>query len=521
VPTLDVGAGDVLLFNSFEFLFGFLPAMWLIYFGVARLGGASPAIWSLSLGSMAFYAWWNPVYLLLIVGEVFLCFLLGRALASPRFAPTARWWLLVLGITAILAVLGYFKYTDFLLATLNETVGTEFRLVEVVLPLGISFHSFQQIAYLVDAYAGRAPRYTFSRYSLFVTFFPQLIAGPIVLHHEMIPQLGLRGSLSPQPLNVAAGLAIFAVGLFKKTVIADSLAQVAVPIFNAAKDGQTLSVLEGWYGALGYSLQLYFDFSAYSDMAIGLALLFNIRLPINFFSPYKATNIAEFWRRWHMTLSRFLRDYLYIPLGGSRRGPTRTCVNLMITMLLGGLWHGAGWTFIIWGGLHGLYLLVHSLWQLITGGRFAQLRLYRLLSWFGTLLAVVVAWVFFRADSLDTALSMLRSMFALAPDSWQHGTPHFKHLLLHGWQLLALSGVVALFAPNTYQIFRRYRPALPTYRFVRAMTPVKNLSGRILDRVLLPTWRPSWGWSAIVGLVFGAAIIGIAGWRADFLYFQF
>jgi D-alanyl-lipoteichoic acid acyltransferase DltB (MBOAT superfamily) len=510
-----------LLFNSFEFVFGFLPAIWLIYFAAARFGGATPAIWTLSLASMAFYAWWNPVYLLLIVGEVVLCFQLGRAITSQRTTRAARLWLLVLGIAFILAVLGYFKYTNFLLGTLNDTVGTRFTLFEIVLPLGISFHSFQQIAYLVDAYAGRAPRYEFSRYSLFVTFFPQLIAGPIVHHHELIPQLGRRGSLSPQAVNVAAGLAVFAIGLFKKTVIADSLAQIAVPIFAAAKDGQILTFTEAWYGALGYTLQLYFDFSAYSDMAIGLALMFNLRLPINFFSPYKATSIADFWRRWHMTLSRFLRDYLYIPLGGSRRGSARTCANLMITMLLGGLWHGAGWTFVIWGGLHGFYLLVHSLWRRAVGERFAKLPLYRLLSWLITLLAVVIAWVFFRADRPDTALRMLQSMFLLTPDGFQPGTPHFEHLLLKGWKLIALTGAVALLAPNTYQLFRRYRPALPTYRFVREATPVTPQSSRMLNRILLPTWRPVWGWSLLVGLIFGAAVIGIAGWRADFLYFQF
>jgi D-alanyl-lipoteichoic acid acyltransferase DltB (MBOAT superfamily) len=513
--------GAVLLFNSFEFVFGFLPAMWLIYFAAARLGGAKLAIWTLSLGSMAFYAWWNPLYLLLIVGEIVLCFQLGRALTSQRLSLAPRRWLLVLGIAIILAVLGYFKYTDFLLETLNETVGTRFAMLEIVLPLGISFHSFQQIAYLADAYAGRAPRYEFSRYSLFVTFFPQLIAGPIVHHHEVIPQLGRSGSLSPQPINVATGLAVFAVGLFKKTVIADSLAQIAVPIFAAAKDGQILTATEAWYGALGYSLQLYFDFSAYSDMAIGLALMFNLRLPINFFSPYKATSIADFWRRWHMSLSRFLRDYLYIPLGGSRRGPTRTCINLMITMLLGGLWHGAGWTFAIWGGLHGLYLLVQSLWRLGTGGRFAKLPLYRLSCWMLTLLAVVIAWVFFRADRLDTALRMLQSMFLLVPESFHHGTPHFEKLLLDGWKLIALTGAIALVAPNTYQIFRRYRPALPTYPYVRTATPVTPASTETLGWILQPAWRPSWRWSLLIGLTFGAAIIGIAGWHAEFLYFQF
>ena len=512
-----------MLFNSFEFVFVFLPVVWLVYFSVARFGGAKAAIWSLSIASMAFYAWWNPVYLLLIVGEVVLCFLLGAAITSEQRTPAQRRMLTFAGIGIVLGVLGYFKYTNFLLSTLNVAVGTDFHPLEIILPLGISFHSFQQIAYLADCYAGRAPRYDFSKYSLFVTFFPQLIAGPIVHHHEIIPQFGRPGALSPRAVNISAGLAIFAVGLFKKTIIADSLAQVAVPIFDAAAGGQALTVTEAWYGALSYSLQLYFDFSAYSDMAIGLALLFNLRLPLNFFSPYKATSIADFWRRWHMSLSRFLRDYIYIPLGGNRHGPGRKSVNLMITMLLGGLWHGAGWTFVIWGALHGLYLLLHSLWVQATGGRFAKVPGYRFVAWALTFLAVVIAWVFFRADRLDTALSMLGSMFLLSDEALRHGTPHFKHLLLHGWQLILLTGIVALCAPNTYQLFRRYRPALPTYDFVRRVAAARPAArGRVPWRLgWRPAWRSTWAWGIACGLVLGIAICGIAGWQADFLYFQF
>jgi alginate O-acetyltransferase complex protein AlgI len=508
-----------MLFNSFEFIFLFLPGALALYFLAGRYLGRGVATVTLSLCSMVFYAYWNWVYLLLILAEVGFCYGVGIMLTSARMSPAARRLTAIGAVGLILAVLGYFKYTNFALQTLNAVAATHFPVLAIVLPLGISFHSFQQIAYLIDAYRGAAPRYDFGRYCLFVTFFPQLIAGPIVHHHELIPQLADRGRLTPRLSSFTVGLAIFAVGLFKKTILADSLAQIATPIFTAA-DLRDLTAIEAWCGALAYTFQLYFDFSAYSDMAIGLARMFNLRLPINFYSPYKATSIRDFWRRWHITLSRFLRDYVYIPLGGNRNGPARRTINLLLTMLLGGLWHGAGWTFVIWGGLHGLALVVQAAWSQRFGpGRNGGRRVsptYRAAAWALTFLFVVVAWVFFRAADFGQAASMLRSMALAVPEARSLSAPLLKTAPLDGWPLLLIAGAIAFLAPNTMQLFRRYRPAL-IEKVVDRSLPTSG--GETLLRRL--AWRPTLGWSLATGLMFGLSVAAVFGWRSEFLYFQF
>ena len=509
-----------MLFNSLQFIAVFLPVTWCLYFACARFVGSSAALAALSLASMFFYAWWNPVYLLLILAEVVFCFGVGRLLLSATLSPTLRRLIVTLAVGLILMVLGYFKYTNFLLSTFAAMNGSAFSPLNIILPLGISFHSFQQIAYLVDAYRGRAGRYDFIRYCLFVTFFPQLIAGPIVHHHELLPQLGQAIRMSPKAINVAVGLGIFAVGLFKKTIIADGLGQVATPIFDAVAAGQQITMLEAWCGALAYTLQLYFDFSAYSDMAIGLARLFNLRLPINFYSPYKATNIADFWRRWHITLSRFFRDYLYIPLGGNRHGIARRCANLMVTMLLGGLWHGAGWTFVIWGGAHGIMLLVHSLWSTYVKLPFKRGRLYGLACWFVTFICVTFAWVLFRSVDINAAWQMIATMTSLndAPLSLQ--MENFKNLPFKGWRLIGVALLLAVVAPNTAQLFRRYHPALRSDQFVRPSGA--SSKGKILKFLVSGLeWRPILWKNLTIGLVFGMAIVAIFGWQSEFLYFQF
>ena len=498
-----------MLFNSFEFVFGFLPLTVIGFFLISRRGSRPLAIAYLSAASMSFYAWWNVWYLLLILAEVVFNFVLGRQLARSDLAPRARLLLTIFGVGTMLVVLGYFKYTYFILDIIRTSGGPAWSVGKIILPLGISFHSFQQIAYLVDSYKRRAPRYGFGEYCLFVTFFPQLIAGPIVHHNEIMPQLQSTALLRPRALNLTLGLAIFSVGLFKKTVIADGLAQIASPMFNAAATGTLLLPHEAWAAAIAYSLQLYFDFSAYSDMAIGLARLFSIRLPANFYSPYRATNIADFWRRWHMTLSRFLRNYLYIPLGGNRHGRARQLANLMITMLLGGLWHGAGWTFVLWGGLHGLYLVIQRLWTLAVPAAAGawDLRVRKLLGWLVTMLAVVVAWVFFRAADLPTALAMLRSMAGL-----QQGAPGaFEDLVHDGRPLIVGTALIAVFMPNVVDIFRRYRPALlPAMELRRIHAVLRALQ-----------WRPR-PWIGIgVGALAGCGLIAILGWQSEFLYFQF
>ena len=301
-------------------------------------------------------------------------------------------------------MLGYFKYTDFLIEIFNLAFNSNAELLNLALPLAISFFTFQQIAYLVDSYRQETKEYDFLNYALFVTFFPQLIAGPIVHHKEMMPQFAKTRNKVKNYRNIAIGLFIFSIGLFKKVVIADTFAVWATQGFDVAT---TLNLFEAWATSLSYTFQLYFDFSGYTDMAIGLALLFNIRLPVNFNSPYKATNIQDFWRRWHITLSRFLRDYVYIPLGGNRKGGFRTYSNLMATFVLGGLWHGAAWTFVFWGFLHGLALIIQRMWSKL------GIKLWTWVAWLITFNFVNITWVFFRAKEWDDAVKVLGSMFSL------------------------------------------------------------------------------------------------------------
>ncbi len=374
-------------------------------------------VW-LIFSSLFFYAWWKPVYLILLLGSIAFNFLLGSLLSgkqTPR-APQSVFWLTI-GIAVNLVVLGYFKYSSFFVTNFNHLTNSNFHFNKIILPLAISFFTFQQIAYLVDAYRGRTKTYSLLQYCLFVTFFPQLIAGPIVHHSEMFPQFNKPGLLSINWSNTSIGVTIFAIGLFKKVVMADGLSTYATPVFSAAEQGVVIHFFEGWTSALSYTFQLYFDFSGYSDMAIGIAKMFNIELPQNFKSPYKSKNIIEFWRRWHITLSRFLKHYLYIPLGGNRKGNRRRYTSLMVTMLLGGLWHGASWTFVIWGGLHGLYLTLNHGWQQfcksfgfnLKKSSFTGRCVGRLI----TFLSVVVAWVIFRAESFSGAINVLSGMLGL------------------------------------------------------------------------------------------------------------
>jgi alginate O-acetyltransferase complex protein AlgI len=348
------------LFNSPEFILFYLPVVVAVFFLLARWQRKAAALW-LAVASLFFYGWWNPNFVVLLLASVVFNFYMGSAISRRREAISAFSTaksvrpLLVLAIGANLALLAYFKYANFFIDSTNALTGSNFALLNIVLPLGISFFTFTQIAFLVDASRGLAREYDFVHYLLFVTYFPHLIAGPVLHHKQMMPQFAERSTYLPNRENIVVGLTIFCVGLAKKVIIADSLSVYASPVFAAAEKGVAITFFEAWGGLLAYTFQLYFDFSGYSDMAIGLSLLFGVTLPINFNSPYQATNIIEFWRRWHMTLSQFLRDYLYVPLGGNRLGVSRRHFNLMVTMVLGGLWHGANWTFVIWGALHGFF----------------------------------------------------------------------------------------------------------------------------------------------------------------------
>jgi len=399
-----------MIFSSWQFILLFLPISFFFYFWLNRRRLVTAGkVWLVAV-SLFFYAYWDAQYLPLILGSIFFNFAVGTGLAQAHQKSLGvktthhainRKVVLAIGIAANLLLLGYFKYTDFFLSNINAVLGTDYALPNILLPLAISFFTFTQIVYLVDSYRGETAEYDLLNYSLFVTFFPHLIAGPIVHHSQIMPQFASRWTLALRYPNILKGLFIFAIGLFKKVVIADSFAVWATAGFDG---GHTLNFFEAWATSLSYTFQLYFDFSGYCDMAIGASLLFNIWLPINFNSPYKALSIQDFWRRWHITLSHFLRDYLYIPLGGNRSGEYRTYINLFATFVLGGLWHGATWMFVIWGALHGSALVIHRIWA----------RLSRpmppMLGWFLTFMFVNITWVFFRAKTLDDAMRVLSGM---------------------------------------------------------------------------------------------------------------
>ncbi len=374
-----------MLFTTVVFACLYLPVVWIVFFAVGRVSHDGAAGW-LFLASLFFYGWWIPEYTLLLLASIGGNYFVGQRIARAQDAGSSagKAWM-VAGITGNLVLLGYFKYANFFIASLDAALGIEWQMGRVILPIGISFFTFTQIAFLADSWQKGVREVKFIHYGLFVTYFPHLIAGPVLHHAQMMPQFRLPQTYRIDGGQFAGGLAIFALGLFKKVVLADGVAPFADAVFNPADAGHAVDAVEGWIGALAYTFQLYFDFSGYSDMAIGLSWMFNVRLPFNFDSPYRAANISEFWRRWHMTLSAFLRDYLYVPLGGNRKGRFRRYLNLMVTMLLGGLWHGASWSFVFWGGLHGLYLAVHQGWRALLGpttaARLDANHLYRLVGW--------------------------------------------------------------------------------------------------------------------------------------------
>jgi D-alanyl-lipoteichoic acid acyltransferase DltB (MBOAT superfamily) len=457
-----------MLFNSYPFLCVFLPVTLIVFFALGRVNRAWAAGW-LALASLVFYGYWSVKYIPLLLGSVVFNFVCGRALFRRAGTPQGR-QLLIGSIAADLLLLGFYKYADFFLTSVNDIAGTHLLPLTIVLPIGISFFTFTQIAFLVDAYRGIAREYSFTHYLLFATYFPHLIAGPILHHAEIMPQFE-----SPLPYrfssrSFAMGMTILTIGLAKKVLVADHFGATASPVFDAAHAGVSIPLTAAWVGILSYSFQLYFDFSGYTDMAIGISRLFGVDLPINFYSPYKSASIIEFWQRWHMTLSRFLRDYLYIPLGGNRKGVFRRYLNLMVTMLLGGLWHGANYTFLLWGTLHGLYLAAnHALRSLrrragsadaVPAIRTASAMLAGRVA---TFLCVSVAWVFFRADDLGAASDLLRGMLGLSGLTVHPRAGVTQHLLVRSLPEFAAvflaAGVLVWAMPNTRQIADRLERA--------------------------------------------------------------
>lgn len=518
-----------MLFNSYAFIFLFLPiATYVFYILGKSFNPIISKLWLVGI-SLVFYGWFSPSLILLLIFSILVNAGVGNQLVKHRSKP-----LLISGLIFNLGLIIIFKYSQFITDNMAWLFDFKSPNLNIILPLAISFFTFQQIAYIVDCYQGKVRSNNFLNYCLFIVFFPQLIAGPIVQHHQVIPQFEHKNFVNLKSRHIALGLSIFIVGLFKKVMFADNCAVFANPIFDAAEQGVVLTFFESWWGAIAYTLQLYFDFSGYSDMAIGLALLFNIKLPVNFNSPYKAINIIDFWRRWHITLSTFLRDYLYIPLGGNRHGNYQKQLNLMITMLLGGFWHGASWNFVIWGGLHGSYLVINHTWRTLrqkylghdlSKSSFLSSVISRAL----TLCCIIIAWVFFRAQSFAGAKHILSSMLgfngislvksfenklgSLSPWLLEHGI-YFNGLftneladLRSATLLMLLLFMCALLLPNTQQFL---------------LSPTKLSSNVNLRQNIahIVTWRKNVFWAIFIGILGMLSVLSLAK-ASDFIYFQF
>lgn len=453
-------------FNSYEFIFAFIPLTVVVYFWLNRRGWTHAGKAWLIVSSLFFYSSFSVSFLPLILGSILVNYLLARLIQLHSQKISQGRFFLILGLVFNIGLLGYFKYANFFIANLNLLLGRDIGFLSIALPVAISFFTFIQIAYLVDVYRGAARQKGFWDYTLFVSFFPYLLSGPIVRHREVADQYDDPKLKALDYRNIASGIFLFSIGLFKKVVIADTLAKWANFGFDTAV---SLTLIEGWVTSLSYTLQLYFDFSGYTDMALGVALLFNIKLPINFNSPYKAVSIQDFWRRWHISLSRFLRDYIYIPLGGSRAGSLALYRNILLTFLIGGLWHGAAWTFVFWGFLHGLALVVNRIWQKL------NLHMNKILAWFITFNFINFAWVFFRAQSWADAIKVIKAMTGLngvtLPESLagflgflaqynvSFGGFIMQDYLHQATAVLAVCLFIVLFAKNSMQLKDDFKPS--------------------------------------------------------------
>jgi D-alanyl-lipoteichoic acid acyltransferase DltB (MBOAT superfamily) len=470
------------LFNSYEFLLAFLPIVIAGYFCVAKLGprlrgddGRWYANGWLVAASLFFYAWWRAEFLLLLAASIGVNFVLGRTLMRRAAMGIPGRGLLIAAIAFNLLLLGYFKYANFFVENVAALLHMKPRHLAVILPIGISFFTFTQIAFLVDAHHKKAAEPSLINYALFVTYFPHLLAGPILHHREMMPQFADRANKQVDYDNMARGLALLAIGLAKKVLIADTL---AVAVGEGYNSPLAPSFADAWVTSICYTMQIYFDFSGYTDMALGMALMMNIRLPQNFDSPYRSRNLREFWRRWHMTLSRFLRDYVYIPLGGNRRGEAWTAWALIVTFTLGGLWHGANWTFVLWGLANGLGLVLVRTW-----GR-SGLQLPAWLAWAITFLFVNACWILFRAPDIATAGKFLATMAGLhgfGGLSVQHPAPYTL-------AILAIACVLAAWPRN---------------------------SNRIAAEMSF-----GWGWQVAAAILLALGVLSV-GNPTEFLYFNF
>jgi D-alanyl-lipoteichoic acid acyltransferase DltB (MBOAT superfamily) len=512
-----------MLFSSHQFIFLFLPFAIVLVWLARRYLAEEAGLFAVVGASLLFYYLNGLAQLPVLVASV-LINQTAIAIWLRLHERKPRAFIIALAVIFNLSLLFYYKYIVFVTqqweiaqmilsgsyahGELKAYISQYYAYYPwgysgeiITLPLGISFFTFQQIAYLADLQAGRVSSHRFTHYLFCVTFFPHLIAGPIVNYRELIPQIKRVKAFALRGLDITVGLSLFSLGLFKKGIIADTLADLVSPGFDAGS-GTAIGFATAWTAALAYAFQIYFDFSGYSDMAIGLARIFGFDLPVNFFSPYKATSIIDFWRRWHITLSRFLRQYLYIPLGGNRHGAIARYRNLIVTMALGGLWHGAGWTFVLWGLAHGVLLTLNHAWRAAVRKSPSLAALMPgWLAWALTFLAVVFAWVLFRAPTLDAVQTMLQAMLTADPTAASATAWSRKHALL------PLAAAIAFLMPSSQQIFYRYRVAIsPDWVARRPTSPI--------------AWRASLPW--LLATAFIAAVACF--YQTDFpkfLYWSF
>ena len=496
-----------MLFNSYYFIFIFLPAALFFFYWLSSLEKSEYAITWLIVASFFFYGWWNYYYVGLLLASILVNYLIGKLLLKKNgITRKFKLLILILGVGFNLGLLGYFKYTNFFIKTANIIINEPFQTIDIMLPLAISFFTFQQVSFLVEVNQGKIKNNKFLHYFLYVSFFPQLIAGPIIRYQEIVPQFKTSNQWRLISENLSIGLTIFIIGLFKKVVIADGIAGYSTPVFDAATDATlVLSFYEAWSGSLSYSFQIYFDFSGYTDMAIGLARMFGFHLPQNFNSPYKALNIIEFWRNWHITLAKFLRDFLYIPMGGNRKGPGIQFFCIMTTMLLGGLWHGSSWNFIIWGGLHGLCLSINHLWYSCQASKGYSLHnsIYTFIwSRVLTFIILVFLWVPFRADDMSSTLAIWKSMVGI----YDHNQFFETHIRLAKGRLIALL-LIVWFLPNTQQIMSRF-----------TSSQFNHNSKSFINKFFY--WQPNNFWAVIIASLTVVCFLKLMK-PSEFLYFQF
>ena len=549
-----------MLFNSYPFLFVFLPLTFIGTFWIGAYSHKLAILW-LGAASLVFYGFWDPTFVLLLLGSIVSNYFFGRWIDHCRKAGGAGNTneafvsrILFVAILINLLVLGYFKYSNFFIGAFVEAFGNSFVPFDIILPLGISFFTFTQIGFLVDVSRGLTAEASLGRYLLFVTYFPHLIAGPLLHHKQIMPQLLKPDVFRFNAQNVSVGLTIFVLALAKKIFLADSLSEIVEPIFNSANQGKAPMLIEAWVGSLAYALQLYFDFSAYSEMAIGLSLIFNVRLPLNFNSPFKAHNVIEFWQRWHMSLTKYIYEYLYTPITtrfmriGLGKAPLvenlyTVVLPTMITFLIIGLWHGANYTYLAFGALHGLYMVINYRWQALKKKKRwkPQGAMYTLLCCLLTYTAVVIALVFFRAENVSTAVTMIKGMaglnglslpltaqpvFALFPFKWLADTIVFQGLIPN--EAFTLNPLVAVLSiligqaivwglPNMHQLMCRF----DTVTEDLSKNPKQQLanSSKILARV---SWHLNTSNAIVIGLLFVVLVVAMATNKpSTFLYYQF